>query len=54
MSKCGNKYAKVYASTFGWAHVFPMKNKSEAHKMLSLLFKKDDVPPEMIMDGSME
>ena len=55
MSKHGNKYAEVYASIFGWARIFPMKKKrSEAHETLSLLFKRDSVPPEMIMDGSME
>ena len=31
-----------------------MKKKSDAHKILSLVFKRDGVPPEMIMDGSNE
>ena len=31
-----------------------MKKKSEAHKTLSLIFKRDGVSPKMIMDGSME
>ena len=54
ISKRGNKYAEVYASTFGWARIFPMKKKSEAHKTLSLLSERDGVPPKMIMDGSIE
>ena len=40
--------------TFGWDRVFHMKKKSEAHKTLSLIFKRDGVSPKMIMDGSME
>ena len=34
--------------------VFPMKNKSDAHEMLSVLFKRDGVPPKVIMDGPKE
>ena len=29
-----------------------MKNKEDVHETLSLLFKKDGVPPKMGMDGS--
>ena len=54
MPKRGDKYVRVYASTFGQAHVFPMKKKSEVYEALSLLFKRDGVPPKMIMDESME
>ena len=31
-----------------------MKLKSEAHEALSLLFRRDGVPPRIIVDGSME
>ena len=31
-----------------------MSRKSEAHETLSVLLKRDGVPPEMIMDGSKE
>ena len=29
-----------------------MKRKEDAHETLSLLFKRDGVPPKMVMDGS--
>ncbi|KAL7530108.1 hypothetical protein ACHAXR_003313, partial [Thalassiosira sp. AJA248-18] len=54
VSKRGNKYAQVYGTNFGWSRAYPMKKKSEAHESLSLLFKRDGVPPEMIMDGARE
>ena len=54
VSTRGNKYAQIYASNFGWARAFPMAKKGDAHETLSLLFKRDGVPPEMIMDGSKE
>ena len=54
VSKQGNKYAQAYCTSFGWSRAFPMKRKGEAHETLSLLFKRDGVPPVMIMDGSNE
>ena len=53
-SKRGNKYAQVYGTIFGWARSHPMKLKSESHKTLSVLFKRDGLPPEIVMDGSNE
>ena len=29
-----------------------MKNKGDVHETLSLLFKRDGVPPKILMDGS--
>jgi hypothetical protein len=49
-SKHGNKYAQVYATSFGWAPVHPMTKKSDTHDALSLLFHWDGVPPTMILD----
>ncbi len=49
-----NKCAQVFASDFGWAHVYPMKTNGEAHEALSLMFEHEGVPPSMIMDGSKE
>ena len=53
-SKCGNKYVQVYGTSFGWARAHPMKLKSEAHKTLSVMLKRNGVPPEMVMEGSKE
>jgi hypothetical protein len=44
----------MYATSFGWLQVQPMKKKSDAQKTLSLVFQRDGVPPKMIMGGSKE
>jgi hypothetical protein len=53
-SKCGNTCAQVFLTAEGWAHVYPMKKKSEAHEALSLLHQREGVPNVMVMDGSKE
>jgi hypothetical protein len=53
-SKNGNKCCQVFATNFGWARAHPLKQKGEAHEAQSLMFKRDGVPPEMILDGSKE
>ena len=53
-SKCGNKYAQIYGASFGWARAFPMAKKGETCETLSLLFKRDGFPPEIIIDGAKE
>ncbi len=53
-SKRGNKMAQVYSTTFGWARAHPMRCKGEAHKTLSLVFHRDEVPPTMVVDDSKE
>ncbi len=50
----GELYTQVYATGFHWLRAHPMKKKSNAHKTLSLVFQRDGVPPQMIMDGSKE
>ncbi len=54
VSRKGNKMAKIYSTSFGWARAHPMKRKGEAHETLSLLFHCDGVPPTMVTDGSKE
>ncbi len=49
-----NKCAQVFALNFGWVHVYPMKTKGEAFKVLSLMFCCEGTPPSMVMDGSKE
>ncbi len=51
-SKNGNKCCQVFATNFGWARAHPLKQKGEAHEAMSLMFKRDSVPPEMILDSS--
>jgi hypothetical protein len=53
-SKNGNKCCQVFATNFGWACAHPFKQKGEAHEALLLMFKRDGVPPLMILDGSKE
>lgn len=50
----GNKCAQVYSTSFGWTRFHPLKTKSEAHESLSLLFKRDGVPPRLITDNAQE
>ena len=45
-SKCGNVYGQAYCTQFGWSRCHPMTHNSEAHETLSLLFKRDGVPPK--------
>ncbi len=54
VSKRGNKCSQVFATSYGWSRNMPMKTKGEAHYALDQLFKRDGVPPEMVMDGSKE
>ena len=49
-----NKCAQVYCSQYGWSRFHPMKSKGEAHESLSLLFKRDGVPPKICCDNAKE
>jgi len=51
-SKRGNKCAQVYSHPTGWIRAFPMRLEREAHESLSVLFKRDGVPNNMVMDGA--
>ena len=53
-SKRGNKYTEVFVTKFGCSRLFPMDKKGDAHEALFLLFKRDVVPPNIIVDGSKE
>ena len=44
VSKSGNRCAQVCATDFGWARVFPITSRSDAHETLSLPFTWDGVP----------
>jgi hypothetical protein len=54
VSKNGNKCCQVFATNFGWARAHPLKQKGEAHEALLLVFKRNGLPPKMILDGSKE
>ena len=54
VSRRGNRCAQVCATDFGWARVFPMSSRSEAHETLSLLFVRDDVLSTCICDYAKE
>ncbi len=53
-SKNGKKCCQVFATNFGWALAHPFKQKGEAHEALVFMFKRDGVPPKMILDDSKE
>mmetsp|Transcript_37601 Transcript_37601/g.53010 ORF Transcript_37601/g.53010 Transcript_37601/m.53010 type:complete len:1380 (-) Transcript_37601:246-4385(-) len=50
----GNTCAQVFATSFHWSRAFPIPGKGSAHEALSLMFKRDGVPMNMIVDGSRE
>ena len=52
VSRRGNRCVEIHATNFGWSCSFPMKLKSEAHKVLSLLFQQYGVPPAVICDNA--
>ena len=52
VSKSGNKFAQAYCTQYGWTRCYPMKTEFEAHKTLSLVFKRDGVPPKLVVDNS--
>ena len=52
--KRGNVYGQAYCTQFGWSRCHPMTHKSDAHETLSLLFKRDGVPPKIVADNSKE
>ena len=54
LSAAGMKYGQAYCTSFGWYRCHPMKKKSEAHETLSLMFKRDGVPPHTIAENSKE
>jgi hypothetical protein len=53
-SKNGNKCCQVFATNFGYTHAHPIKQKGEAHEAMLLMFKREGVPPKLILDGSKE
>ena len=39
MFRRGNRCAQIFATNFGWSHMFQMKLKSEVHEALSIHFQ---------------
>ena len=52
MSTRQNKYAQAYCTQYGWSRVHPMRSKKHAHENLSIIFKRDGVPPKIVVDNS--
>ena len=50
-SKIGSNYYEIFATYFGWAQVYPMETKGDAHEYLLLLFKRTGVPDHLLVDG---
>ena len=47
-----NKFAQVYATSFGWTRAYPMKLEKDGPSTLDLLFSHIGVPDKMIGDDS--
>jgi len=54
LSKRQHKCAQAFCTSYGWSRCHPMRSKGEAHEALSLLFKRDGVPPKIVIDDSKE
>ena len=54
VSRRGNRCAQIFATDFCWSCSFSMKLESEVHKVLSLLFQWDGVPPTVICNNAKE
>ena len=54
VSRRKNRYTQVFGTSFGWTRAYPVRLKSEVHEGLSLMFRRDGVPPAIIVDGSKE
>jgi hypothetical protein len=51
-SRQGNKAAQVLCTANGWTRAFPMAKEKDAHEALLLLFHRDGVPNDMVMNGA--
>ena len=54
VSTCQNKYAQAYCTQYGWSRMHPTRLKNHAHETLSIVFKRDGVPPKIVVDNSKE
>ena len=54
VSKSGNMKYQVYGTSFFCMRLLPIKLKNDTHNTITLIFKRDGVPPETIMDNSKE
>jgi hypothetical protein len=52
LSRQNNKAAQIFCTDFGFVRAFPLKKENKAHEALSLLFHRDLVPNDMVVDGS--
>ena len=54
VSTCQNRYSQAYCTQYGWSRVDHMRLKKYAHETLSLIFKRDGVPPKIFVDNYKE
>jgi hypothetical protein len=48
----GNNFAQVFVAKNGWMRAMPTVAERQEHEALSLLFRRDGVPPTIICDGA--
>ena len=53
-SSRGNTMSQVFATDFGWSRNYPMRQKSQAHEALSVLFSREGVPNAIVTDDAKE
>ena len=54
ISKDSNRYVQTFCAQFEWSRMHPMKRKGGVHEALSLTFRRDGVPPGIVVDNSKE
>ena len=52
VSTCQKKYAQAHCNKQSWSRVHPMRLKNHAHETLSMIFKRDGVPPKIVVGNS--
>ena len=52
--KRGNVHGQAYCTSYVYILCHTTQKKSEAHAIMSMIFKRDGVPPIMVFDNSKE
>ena len=50
----GNTCAQIWKNDIKWIRIYPMSNKIHAHNSAKKLFKNDDVPSKIVVEGARE
>jgi hypothetical protein len=54
LSVCGNTYVHASCTQYGLSRVHPMVKKGDAYEALSLVFKRNTLPPQTVVNNPKE